>query len=403
MHCLLIHQMFAASNEGGGTRHFEFARYFVEQGDQFTAIASDVSYLHGKRTSKPREEIVEGVHICRVATPAVLHKNFFWRVVAFVGFMLKSFFAGWRYGKHADIIMGTSPSLFQAFAASMVARFRRKPFLLEIRDIWPDFAIDMGILKSRTLIFIARRLENYLYRHARHIVVNSPAYVDHLVNKGIAKEKISLISNGVDPDMFDPSLDGASYKKQHQLDGKFIAVYAGAIGPANDIQTIVRAAEILKDDSDIHFVIAGDGKARHEIEQMVDQLKLTNVLLPGVIPKSEMATLLGASDVCMATLMNVPMFKTTYPNKVFDYMAAGRPTILGIDGVIREVIEQSNGGVFVPPGDPQQFAKAVCKLKDNPTTCQEMGSYARKFVKEHFNRKEHAQSFHALIARLLDH
>jgi len=402
MHCLLIHQMFALPSEGGGTRHFEFARHCVEQGEQFTVITSDVSYLHGNRSSQPREEHIDGVHVCRVAMSTVLHKNFFWRLVAYFGFMQRSFVAGWQQGKHADIIMGTSPSLFQAFAASMVALLRRKPFLLEIRDLWPDFAIDMGILKSRVAIFLSRRLESYLYYHACHIVVNSPAYVEYLVNRGIDKEKISLISNGVDPDMFGPSLDGAAYKKQHHLEGKFIAVYAGAIGPANDIQTIIRAANILNDDPDIHFVIAGDGKARKEIDQLIEQLQLTNITMPGVIPKTEIAEFLAVADLCLATLMDIRMFKTTFPNKVFDYMAAGRPTILGIDGVIREVIEQSGGGVFVRPGDPQQLAQAIRELKDNPELCQEMGNRARQFVVQHFNRKDQAHAFHALIANILN-
>jgi len=394
--------MFALPSEGGGTRHFEFARYCVEQGEQFTAITSDVSYLHGNRTSKPREELIGGVRIYRVAMPAALHKNFFWRMVAYLGFMQKSFVAGWKQGTHADVIMGTSPSLFQAFAASMVALFRRKPFLLEIRDLWPDFAIDMGVLKSRVAIFLSRRLENHLYRRARHIVVNSPAYVEYLVNKGVAREKISLISNGVDPDMFSPSLDSATYRKRHHLEGKFIAVYAGAIGPANDIRTIVDAAKILSNDPEIHFVIAGDGKARGEIEQLIEQLKLTNISMPGVIPKSEIAEFLAMADVCLATLMDIRMFKMTFPNKVFDYMAAGRPTILGIDGVIREVLEKSEGGIFVQPGDPQSLAQAVKRLQQDPPLRHRMGQQAREYVVKHFNRKDQAEQFRCLLENLLD-
>ncbi|MBN1854600.1 MAG: glycosyltransferase family 4 protein [Pirellulales bacterium] len=394
--------MFLPSTQGGGTRHFEFARFCTEQGDQFTVIASDVSYLDGKRINRPREERIDGVNIYRVSTLAVLHRNFIWRVLAFLGFMHKSFWAGWRRTKQVDIIMGTSPSLFQAFSASMLALFRRKPFLLEIRDLWPDFAIDMGILKSRILIFFARRLEYHLYRRARHIIVNSPAYVDYLVNKGIRPEKVTLISNGVDPSMFDPEGDGTSFAKRYDLLGKFIVTYAGAIGPANDIQTIVRAAETLQDDPDIHFVLAGDGKARQEIEQLVQESKIGNVTLTGVIPKSEMADLLAASNACVATLMNIPMFKTTYPNKVFDYMAAGRPTILGIDGVIREVIEQCDGGIYVQPGDSKQFADAVRRLKADPDLCQRMGQRAREHVVRHFNRNDHARQFHRLLQNLLN-
>jgi glycosyltransferase involved in cell wall biosynthesis len=200
--------------------------------------------------------------------------------------------------------------------------------------------------------------------------------------------------------MFDPDADGKRIREQWGLNGQFVVIYAGALGLANDIPTVLRAAASLKERTDVRFVLVGDGKERRNLEVWAKEHQLTNVLFAGSHPKSEMSDILAASDVCLATLKNISMFRTTYPNKVFDYMAAGRPTILGIDGVIRQVVETAQGGVFVPPGDSAALADAVRQLAENRSLAQEMGQAARTYVVEHFNRSKQAHDFVALIERL---
>lgn len=404
MRTLLIHQAFVSPNEPGGTRHYELARHCVNQGHAFTIVASDQSYLTGQRTATGRkklvaEENIAGVRVLRAYTYPSLHRSFIWRVVAFLSFMLTSVVAGLRAGP-VDLVIGTTPPIFQALSAWIVAVLRRRPFLLEIRDLWPEFAIGMGVLTNPLLIFGARLLENFLYARANHLLVNSPAYRDYLISKGIRASKITLIANGVDPSMFDPDDQGAQVRSSLQLDGKFIVTYAGALGLANDIPTILKAAELLKNKANIHFLLVGDGKERSNLEASVQARNLGNVTFAGSRPKSEMAGILAASDACLATLQDIPMFRTTYPNKVFDYMAAARPTILGIDGVIRDVIEAAKGGVFVQPGNARALADAVAQLAEQPDTAQEMGRSARSYVVEHFDRAEQSQAFTNLIRRI---
>ncbi len=398
MHFLLVHHVFLTTDSAGGTRHYEFARYCVSKNHQFTVIGSDVNYLDAKKFSKERRfEIVDGIRVIRARMPAFIHKSYTLRVVAFVMHMFSSFWhALWQ--RKVDLVIGTSPSLFQAVTAYVISVIKWKPFLLEIRDLWPDFAVEMGVLKSPFLIYWARQVEVFLYRRAKHILVNSPAYVDHVRSKGIAPEKIALIPNGVDPNMFDPNERGESIRAKLGLGSQFVVVYAGAIGPANDIQTIVRAAEKLREHPEICFVLVGDGKSRPQIEEMIKKLGLSNVLLAGAFPKSEMGRVLGMANVCVATLQDIPMFRTTYPNKVFDYMAAGRPTLLAIDGVIREVVEASRGGLFVKPGDSQDLAEKTLQLFQNPELCKQMGSQARAYVQTHFDRFEHAVAFEQLCS-----
>ncbi|MCK6581257.1 MAG: glycosyltransferase family 4 protein [Anaerolineae bacterium] len=400
-HILLVHQAFVSPQEAGGTRHYEFARLLTSTGQyRFTIIASTLSYLTGQHNrSDSDSSLGPGIQVLRAYTLPSTHRSFLWRVIAFFSFMIMSIWTSRKAG-HVDLVMGTTPPIFQAVSAWFIAFVRRKPFLLEVRDLWPEFAIDMGVLKNPILIRMSRWLEAFLYSRATHILVNSPAYRDYMLRRGIPSEKVTLIPNGVDPEMFNPEAKGTELRKRLNLDDKFIVTYAGALGQANDIGTILCAAYEVRDCEDIYFLMVGDGKERVNLERHAQEIGLTNVTFTGALPKSEMPNVLAASDVCVATLMNIPMFKTTYPNKVFDYMAAGRPTILGIDGVIREVVEASKGGIFVNPGSSEELAKAVQMLYDDRDRARAMGRAARSHVVEHFNRSNHVKSFAELLNRV---
>jgi glycosyltransferase involved in cell wall biosynthesis len=402
-HILLIHQAFVTPNEPGGTRHFEMAAQLRDYGHNLTIVASDLSYLTGQRTIQQKglvvEQVLSGIRVLRAFTYPSLHLSYTWRIVSFMSFFLSALWASLKAG-HVDLVMGTSPPMPQSVSAWLAAVVRRRPFMLEIRDLWPEFAIDMGVLKNPTLIRFAYWLEAFLYQRATHIVVNSPAYRDYMLQRGIPAAKVTLIPNGVDPDMFLPEEDGHTVREFFGLQDKFIVTYAGALGFANDISTILRAAKHLRDTSNIVLLIVGDGKERDQLEHTARLEGLTNVIFAGAQPKSEMPLVLAASDVCVATLKDIPMFKTTYPNKVFDYMAAGRPTILAIDGVIRDVIEAANGGIYVPPGNDLALADAIRKLHHDQMLAREMGCSARNYVVKHFNRRDHARQFADLIEQL---
>jgi glycosyltransferase involved in cell wall biosynthesis len=397
LHVLLIHQAFVRPNEGGGTRHFEFGKRLVGMGHEFTVVTSAFNYLTGERA--PNENEAGGIKTLQAVVLPGLHKSYPWRTAVFISFMLSSTVRALRV-RSADVVMATSPPLFQALSTWMVAAIRRRPLLLEIRDLWPQFAIELGVLRNRGLIAMARRVEEFLYCHADHIVVNSPAYRDYLLGQGVSAEKISVIANGVDPSMYSPDDDGSAVRGERGWNGKFIVMYAGALGLANDVDLLLRAADRLKSHSDIVFCLVGDGKESRRLRFEVGRMALANVVFLGAQAKANMPGLLAAADVCVAMLRDVPAFRNTYPNKVFDYMAAGRPTVLAIDGVIREVIERSGGGVFVRPGDDAGVAAAIVKLKLCPETRRRMGMSARQYALKHFNRDEQAQQFADVIAEV---
>lgn len=392
-HILLIHQVFRRASEGGGTRHYELLRRAVVAGHRVTVVASRVGYLDGKLNAGPAQTEDDGIRIRYAAMLSSIHRSFFHRLMAFLSFMCSSVREGLRAGK-VDVVIGTTPPLFQALAAWCVALIRWKPFILEVRDLWPDFAIEMGVLKNPIFIWLGRRLECFLYRRAKHIIVNSPAFIEYLVHtRGIRRDKITLVPNGVDVAMFDPAARGQEIRNTWGVGDHFSVVYAGALGPANDIPTIIRAAERLQADDRIRFILVGDGKDRERSMNLVREKNLQNVHWAGVVAKTDMKNVLAAADACLAILMNIPMFSTVYPNKVFDYMAAGRPTILGIDGVIRDVIETSDGGVFFTPGDDEALAGIVASMAGDREACARMGRNARSYVAEHFNRDVHSRMF----------
>lgn len=402
MRILLIHQAFVSPEEAGGTRHYELAEQVIRAGHQFTIVASDLSYLTGKVRYQQRylvtEQQVGPLRVLRAYTYSALHRSFVWRVVSFLSFMVTSVWAGLRAGP-IDLVIGTTPPIFQAVSAWLVAVLRCRPFLLEIRDLWPAFAIDMGVLRNPLLIKLAQWLERFLYARATHLLVNSPAYRDYLRQQGIPADKITLIPNGVTTSLFDPAAQGKELRRHWRLNGEFVVTYAGALGLANDIPTILRAAARLRNHKQIRFLLVGDGKERQRLEAMAQQEALSNVLFTGAVAKSQMPDVLAASNACVATLQNIPMFTTTYPNKVFDYMAAGRPTILGIDGVIRQVIEAAQAGIFVPPGDDLALANAVMVLASDAGKSQAMGRAARAYVEKHFERSKQATQFIILLER----
>lgn len=403
MHLLIIHQAFAGPNDPGGTRHFEFARHLVARGHRVTIVAANLNYQTGAPVvagaGLVAEENLQGVRVLRAYAYPSLHRSFLWRIVTFLSFMVSSVLAALRAGP-VDVVMGTSPPIFQAVSAWAVAALRRRPFLLEIRDLWPEFAVAMGVLKHPALIWLSRRLEAFLYARADHLLVNSPAYRTYLLDRGVAGARVSLIPNGVDPSMFDPAATGGALRENLHVSDKFVVTYAGALGLANDLPTVLRAAALLRAQPAVHLLIVGDGKERSALEAQARELGLENVTFTGPRPKSEMASVLAASDACLATLQDIPMFRTTYPNKVFDYMAAGRPTVLAIDGVIRAVIEAAGGGIFARPGSPEALAEAIGRLAAEPSGARAMGEAARQYVVSHFNRADHAVAFEGLAVAL---
>jgi glycosyltransferase involved in cell wall biosynthesis len=401
---ILINQAFVSPDEPGHTRHFEMAKFLGARGHELVIVASDLNYQTGKRIAARKgifaEQNFDGVRVLRSYIYPALHRSYVWRIVSFFSFMFSSVWTALQV-RDVDLVMGTSPPIFQAVSAWFVAWVRRKPFLLEVRDLWPEFGVSMGVLKNPLVIALARWLEMFLYARATHILVNSPAYKEYMIAKGVPENKVTYIAYGTDVDMFNPGVDGSSIRAELGVDDKFVVLYAGALGQANDIDTILRAAERLKVEDKIRFVLFGDGKERTRLQAEAKRMKLSNVIFAGVRPKKEMPMVVASADVCLAILQDIPIFRTTYPNKVFDYMAAGRATILVIDGVSREIIESSYGGAYAQPGDDDLLAETILDLSKNVDIVKQMGLNAREYLVEHLDRRDKLNETLVLLTTLV--
>lgn len=399
MHILLIHQAFAALDEAGGTRHHEMARYLVQRGHRVTVIASPVSYLsgvsHQARMRWRERQIPEaGITILRTYTYSAFHRSFFHRVISFFSFMASSFLNGLAVEK-VDLVWGTSPPIFQGFTAWLLARVKGVPFLFEVRDLWPAFAIAVGVLRSPVLIRASERLERFLYRRADRVVVNSPGYIQHVTERGA--RWVELVPNGADPGMFNIQANGQKFRRSLGIEDQFMVLYAGAHGLSNDLGVMLQAADLLRECKDICFVLVGDGKEKPGLKVTAESLKLENVHFVAPVAKNEIDSVLAAADACLAILKPLDMYRTTYPNKVFDYMAASKPVLLAIDGVIRDVVETAGAGIAVQPGDAQALAGAICQLVSDPERTRAMGQAGRKAIEEKYHRAHFSQQFALLL------
>jgi len=337
------------------------------------------------------------ITIIRPFTYKALHRSFVHRILSFLSFMISSFIAGLRV-RHVDLVWGTSPPIFQGITAWSLSFLKRAPFLFEVRDLWPAFAIQVGVLKNPFLIGASEWLERFLYRHADKVIVNSPGFVEHVQHLGA--RHVELVPNGVDIEMFDLGESGETFRQTYGLEDKYISLYAGAHGMSNDLGVLLEAAEILIQHSKIVIVLLGDGKEKPHLLRKAKELALSNVRFLSPIPKSQMPVALAAADSCIAILKPISLYATVYPNKVFDYMAAGRPVILAIDGVIREVIESAGAGIFVAPGNPEAIAKSILHMANIGAKSQEMGINGRKYVEENFNRARLAEKLIRIMEEL---
>ncbi|MGE5248852.1 MAG: glycosyltransferase family 4 protein [Bacteroidota bacterium] len=397
MHILIIHQAFASLEEPGGTRHYELARYLLTRGHQVTVIASPVSYITGN-TSVERTEHMEGLTVLRAKVYSAHHRSFLHRMLAFFSFMISSFWLG-LWVQHVDVVWGTSPPIFQGVTAWALARIKGARFLFEVRDLWPRFAIAVGVLRNRWLISASEWLERFLYRSADRIMVNSPGFVHHVEARG--GRDVELIPNGADPSMFNPGERGVTYRQANGLDDRYVVMYAGAHGLSNDLGVVLEAARLLKDRPQIQIALVGDGKERPALMAQAAAMGLPNVCFLAPVPKSVMREALAAADACIAILKPLEDYKTTYPNKVFDYMAAGRPVALAIDGVIRQVVEAAGCGFFAEPGDPHALSEAIRMLAQNPEKSREMGLAGRRYLEENFSRGRMAERLLQLLEQMV--
>jgi len=401
MKILVVHEYFLTAGDSGGSRYNQFAKYWSQEGHEVTVLAGMVSHIGSCKEPQykgkfiTREEDPSGATVYRCHVSESYNKSFLGRFWAYLSFVFSSVIAALFCVKRPDVIVVTSPPLTVAMVMWIVSRIRRVPAVFEVRDLWPESAIDTGVLKSRILIRMSYWLERLAYREARWINALTPAFVEKLVDeKGVPRSRISMIPNGADLDIMIPGPKANHVREKLGLSDEFVISYFGAHGRANRVGQLLDVAELLKTSMpDVRIMLVGDGMEKPMIVEEVRTRGLDNVFPLDAVPKSKVCDYINASDICTAVLMKNDTFKTVYPNKVFDYMSCGRPIILGIDGVARELVENAGSGVFAEPENPEDFCRVIRELRAKPGLLEQMGKNGLAFVREKYSRKHLAMEY----------
>ncbi len=416
MRILLIHQYFLEKGDGGGSRFNEMTKTWSSQGHSVTVLAGMVHYNTGKKQDRYKgkftfkdNQFYDNVDVIRCHVSESYNVSFLGRLWAYFSFVFSSIYAGLfkTKGKY-DVILVTSPPLFVGITAYILSLFKRIPFVFEIRDLWPESAIDTGVLKNKQIISFAYWFEKFIYKKSKLINVLTPAFRDKLIqDKNIPSEKIIFIPNAADFTLAekiqkDTSFKPTEFKKELGLENNFVITYVGAHGVANHLIQLVDAAEELKD-TNVVFQLIGAGMRKQALQEEVAKKGLNNVIFRDPVPKEEVFKYILASDMGASVLKKVDTFKTIYSNKTFDYMSCKKPILLAIDGVSRDLVNKAECGIYVEPENTNEIVKGIKETLTLPESqLDQMGEYGYKYAKEYFDRELLAKEYINRIEQILN-
>ena len=402
MNILLIHQYFLEEDDPGGSRFNEMAKTWSEMGHNITVLAGMMHYAGHKKRPEDKGKWITKIKqgkttVWRCFVSESYNVNFLGRLWGYLSFVISSFWVGLfkAKGKY-DVILVTSPPLFIGITAYLLSLFKRTPYIFEIRDLWPESAIDTGVIKNKTLIKVAYWVENFLYKKAMAINVLTPAFREKLIEyKKVPQSKIIFIPNAADFTLSDDllmSFDPKQFRREQGVDGKFIITYVGAHGVANHLIQLIETAELLKE-YPILIQLIGDGMEKPKLVREAERRGLDNIKFVDPVPKKDVFKYIMASDVGASVLKKVDTFKTIYSNKTFDYMACKKPILMVIDGISRALIEEANCGVYAEPEDHKAIANAILSLYENNHENDDIGNNGYQFAKENFDRNVLARKY----------
>ncbi|ACF14600.1 glycosyl transferase group 1 [Chloroherpeton thalassium ATCC 35110] len=395
MRILLIHQYFLEEDDAGGSRFNEMARQWAEKGHQITVLAGT---MHANKSEKRDEykgkfyvrKKQGNVIVWRCHVSESYNSSFFGRLWGYFSFVFSSIFVGlFKAGNGYDVILVTSPPLFVGITAYILSFLKGKPFVFEIRDLWPESAIDTGVITNGFIIKLSYWFEGFIYKKAKLINVLTPAFRKALIEKkAVPKEKLIFIPNAADFSLSDSilaSFDSISFRIEQGINDKFVITYVGAHGVANHLIQILDTAELLVD-TNVLFQLIGDGMQRSELIEDAKRRNLKNVRFLDPVPKKEVFKYIIASNMGTSVLKRVDTFKTVYSNKTFDYMACKKPILLLIDGVSRELVEAAECGIFAEPECPEDIASKIRLYLENPDLLSIQGENGYNYAKKYFDR-----------------
>ncbi len=383
----------------------DHAREWLKHGHEVTVVTCAPNAPRGKvfpgyQNRLYQEEFIDGVRVIRIWTYIAANQGVLRRAMDYLSYMFMAVLLCWRYPKF-DAIVATSGPFFTAVAGWMISILRWRPWIFEVRDLWPASVESVGAMTGWP-IRICEKLELFLYRRCNRVVVLTKSFRQNLIDRGIDGEKIDVITNGIDADRFLPNQSVAlpAIIESAAGSGKFLAVYVGTVGMAHGLETVLDVADECQG-REIHFLIVGEGAQRKPLEEYARRLGVKNVSFADNIQRESVANLLTLADASIVHLKPDPLFKTVIPSKIFESMATGTPIVMAVEGESAEIIESARCGLCVQPGNVTQIRDALIRLIDDKDFAAELGGNGRSAVKSEYSRREKAQCYLASLSRAL--
>jgi glycosyltransferase involved in cell wall biosynthesis len=401
---LFISHYFPPEVNAPASRTHEHARRWVADGHDVTVITGVPNHPAGElfpgyENRWIQEETVDGIRVIRTWMYLTPNEGFLRRIANYVLFGLTAIWASRRV-RRPDVIVATSPQFFCGLAGAMVARFKRRPFVLEIRDLWPKSIVELGQIREGPALRLLEALERWMYHSADGVVVNTNAFIDHVVAAGVDPTRIELVYNGIDADRFRPRPPSDELRETHGLTGLRSIAYIGTLGLAHGLSTVLDAAERLRSRREIVFLLIGGGAERGRLEQEIRDRNLGNVRVLGLQPRETIPAWIATIDVLLVTLRDLPVFETVIPSKTFEFLAQQRPVIVTARGEIARMAREADVALVAAPEDPEALANAVIEVLEHPEEAERRARAGREWVLKNFVRDELARRMMAFIERI---
>ncbi len=409
MHILFLSHYFVPENNAPAARVHAMAREWARLGHRVTVLTGvpnvPTGVVYDGYENRCRQiEWIDGVRTARVWTYLAANKGRVRRGLNYLSYMATAGLAGMGLRPRADVVVATTPQFFAGWAGVPVSGAQRAPFVLEVRDIWPDSITAVGALpEGHVLVRALGLLERALYARADHIVAVGEGYRQNMIAKGVPPAKIDIVTNGVDADLFTPRPADPGLLSRLGLTGKFVITFAGTIGMASGLDVVLDGAEVLRQRgrADIAFLLIGDGAVRADLEAQARARRLEDaVVFTGLVPRAELPAYLASSDACLVHFRRQPLFGTILPSKFFEDAAMTKPILLGFEGAAREMLREADCGLAFEPGNGRELADAAVRLADNPDEARRLGANGRRYVLERFDRRRLARDYLAVLERV---
>lgn len=405
MNILFLSHYFPPEVNAPASRTYEHCRHWVAMGHAVTVMTCAPNHPRGVvypgYSNKLRVyEDKDGISVQRIWTYLAANKGFGKRSLNYVSYMFTATIAA-LFVKRPDLVVTTSPHFFNGLAGYLVSRLRRIPWVLEIRDLWPESILTVGAIKNKTVITILKWVEMFAYHKANQIVVVTDSFKKYMVAKGIAPEKIDVLKNGAELAFYKRTSRDENLINELGIKDKFVVSYFGTHGMAHKLETILEAAKLLEAEKDVVLLMIGDGAEKERLQKQSSEMGLHNIKMLPQQAKEKMPKLWALTHVSLVLLKKSDLFKTVIPSKIFESMAMECPIILGVEGESKELVNAAGAGICIEPENATELAAAILALRNNPQRCLTIGKSARGFVVKNYDRRKIAERYLQVFSNVI--